>query len=182
MGAELPVGIRARTRVYVRIYTYVYAVLSDGTRGCCGLIYRLSLPWKPRRDRLARHPHIRVDSGLLYSPSRLAFSISLPPSPTLVFAVSLSFSHDPTPHSLSLLISLSPPLFLSFSSPHSFYLSISLSYPPFLSLLLPLARAFILFLSLSLFLLRFREYVYISLYLLLFLTLSHSHPLTPFTS
>lgn len=61
---------------YIYVYTYVYAVLSGGTRGCCGLIYRLSLPWKPRRDRLARHPHIRVDS-LLY-PLSLPLTLILP--------------------------------------------------------------------------------------------------------
>jgi len=71
---------RVNARMCKYMYTYVYVVLSDGTRGCCGLIYRLSLPWKPRRDRLARHPHIRVDSGLLYSPPSLARFCSHPPS------------------------------------------------------------------------------------------------------
>lgn len=75
---------RANARMRTYMHTYVYVVLSDGTRGCCGLIYRLSLPWKPRRDRLARHPHIRVDSGLLYSPPRL-----LSPSPPLPSFVAL---------------------------------------------------------------------------------------------
>ena len=75
------------------VYTYVYAVLSGGTRGCCGLIYRLSLPWKPRRDRLARHPHIRVDSLLypLYLSLHHALSLSL----SLSRALSLSSSHPP---------------------------------------------------------------------------------------
>lgn len=59
----------------------MYAVLSGGTRGCCGLIYRLSLPWKPRRDRLARHPHIRVDS--------LLYPLSLPPTLILPFLILL---------------------------------------------------------------------------------------------
>lgn len=97
------------------IYTYVYVVLSDGTRGCCGLIYRLSLPWKPRRDRLARHPHIRVDSGLLYSPPRLArFCFHPPPSPL--------YTH----HSISYSSSLSSVLISSSSSPTGFSPSFSL--------------------------------------------------------
>lgn len=80
-------------RMCTYMYTYVYVVLSDGTRGCCGLIYRLSLPWKPRRDRLARHPHIRVDSGLLYSPPRLPrfCSRSLSSTPALYASLYLSF-------------------------------------------------------------------------------------------
>lgn len=127
------VSARKRAHVYVYIHTYVYAVLSDGTRGCCGLIYRLSLPWKPRRDRLARHPHIRVDSGLLYSPPHHARSLAR--------AFILSFSH---PCCIRITPSLTLPRFSpSFSSPHplhhlafspSSYLHLSLSaalYPPF---------------------------------------------------
>lgn len=86
------------------MYTYVYVVLSDGTRGCCGLIYRLSLPWKPRRDRLARHPHIRVDSGLLYSPPRLTRFCSHPPPSPLYTHQSISYSS-----SLSSVLISSPP-------------------------------------------------------------------------
>lgn len=102
------------------MYTYVYVVLSDGTRGCCGLIYRLSLPWKPRRDRLARHPHIRVDSGLLYSPPRLArFCSHPPPSPALYASLYLSSSLSSVSHHLLtpfvhrlLSVLLSPPDFI----------------------------------------------------------------------
>lgn len=95
------------------MYTYVYVVLSDGTRGCCGLIYRLSLPWKPRRDRLARHPHIRVDSGLLYSPPRLTRFCSHPPPSPLYTHRSISYPSSPPSSSLHPLrspASLRPPL------------------------------------------------------------------------
>lgn len=83
----------------------MYAVLSGGTRGCCGLIYRLSLPWKPRRDRLARHPHIRVDS--------LLYPLSLPPS----------HSHPTFSHPLVCLLSFS--IFL-FNDSYSLYLCLFL--------------------------------------------------------
>ncbi|KAI4472477.1 hypothetical protein M0802_016722 [Mischocyttarus mexicanus] len=72
------------TTYYVRTGPYVYAVLSGGTWGCCGLIYRLSLPWKPQRDRLARHPHIRVDSACLLSSLSLSLSLFLSLSLSLI--------------------------------------------------------------------------------------------------
>lgn len=106
---------RANARMCTYMYTYVYVVLSDGTRGCCGLIYRLSLPWKPRRDRLARHPHIRVDSGLLYSPPRLARFCSHPPLAPLYTHRSISYSFSLS----SVLVSSSPsPTGFSPSSSH----------------------------------------------------------------
>lgn len=166
--------VNARMCTYI-LHTYVYAVLSDGTRGCCGLIYRLSLPWKPRRDRLARHPHIRVDSGLLYSPPRLVHSLARSCSHPLLLPLTLythrSVSHSPL--SSSVLISSPPPrllvhsifLFLSFSS--SLPLSLPLPSSPYLPLSLFLHSTLDLFPSLShptLILLSFSFY---SLYVLL---------------
>lgn len=92
------------------------------------MIYRLSLPWKPRRDRLARHPHIRVDSGLLYSPPSLTLFCSHPPPSPLYTHRSVSYSSS---LSSSVLIS-SPPSLTSLRPPLSarFY---PLS-PPLLSL------------------------------------------------
>lgn len=133
------------------MYTYVYVVLSDGTRGCCGLIYRLSLPWKPRRDRLARHPHIRVDSGLLYSPPRLTRFCSHPPTSPLYTHRSISYSSSllifspPSSPLTSLrpplsvrLYPLSPPLLSSFTV-HAIYVPSSHATPSlFLSLFLSL--------------------------------------------
>lgn len=109
------------------MYTYVYVVLSDGTRGCCGLIYRLSLPWKPRRDRLARHPHIRVDSGLLYSPPRTSRSLLLSLSFLLALYASLYLS-------LALALLRPPRLLTPFVPPASF--PVLLSPPDFISPLL----------------------------------------------
>lgn len=151
MGAELPVCPRTNARMCTYMYTYVYVVLSDGTRGCCGLIYRLSLPWKPRRDRLARHPHIRVDSGLLYSPPRLTRFCSHPPTSPLYTHRSISYSSSlslpfssshPLPHPLTYLrpplsVRLYPPL-LSFFTVHAIYVPSSHATPSlFLSMYSP---------------------------------------------
>lgn len=149
---------RANARMCTYMYTYVYVVLSDGTRGCCGLIYRLSLPWKPRRDRLARHPHIRVDSGLLYSPPRLARFCSHPPlAPRSIrIALSLTRSRFPpssSPHPLRPLASLRPPLSVrlyplspalpSFFTVHAIYVSLHHMPPRTRSLFLSVCSPYV---------------------------------------
>lgn len=138
---------RANARMRTYMHTYVYVVLSDGTRGCCGLIYRLSLPWKPRRDRLARHPHIRVDSGLLYSPPRLslasALALPFPPSPlythrSISYSSSLSsilisstpFAHQPHSVLLSLPDFIPSRRLFSLSSQYTRSMSLFIRYHP----------------------------------------------------